>query len=225
MSYGIWLSYNNQEEGFQIPINPESIEIGDGLNGKGYDITGLGEINVIKNPKLTEYSFESFFPAVRYPFVSAAILLQPSEYVNYIKYWMETKRPIRFVFTGDSFDINEAVSIEAFDWKEVAGGGGDIEYSLKLKKYVFYSASKAVVVTKDDGTKEIQVQVPARQNERQAPETYAIKTGDTLYIIAKRLLGDGSKWCKIQEINEIPDDQLKKLPVGKIIKLPTEESL
>ena len=62
--YGIWLSYNNQEEGFQIPVNPENIEISDGINSKTYDVAGLGEINVIKDQKLTEYSFSGFFPAV-----------------------------------------------------------------------------------------------------------------------------------------------------------------
>ncbi len=60
--YGIELSFNNREKFFQIPINPESITISDGNKGSTYDIEALGEINVVKHRKLTEYSFESFFP-------------------------------------------------------------------------------------------------------------------------------------------------------------------
>ncbi|MFC6553859.1 hypothetical protein [Cohnella cellulosilytica] len=112
MAYGIWLSYNNQQEGFQLPVNPSSIEISDGSKGATYDIVELGEINVIKNPKLTTYRFSSIFPAQLYPFVDVPLLqsvtaandsgvkVKTNPYVDYITRWMATKRPIRFVFTG-----------------------------------------------------------------------------------------------------------------------------
>lgn len=221
--YGIWLSWNNQQEGFQIPINPGSIEIGDGSNSTTYDIVGLGEINVIQNPKLTTYGFSSFFPAQIYPFVSASTVLAPFEYVNMIRRWMATKRPIRFVFTGASFDINEAVSIEAFDWKEVAGWGGDIEYTLKLKKYVFYSAQRVNVTTRQTGNGTTQVLEKAtkeRSNERQIPKTHTLTPGESLWTVAKRALGDDSKWREIQRLNGITDAQVKQLPVGMVLKLP-----
>lgn len=143
MNYGIWLSFNNQQEGFQIPVNPESIEVKDATDGKTYDILKLGEINVIKSPKLTEYEWSSFFPAQAYPFLATDLVLEPKQYVDYINKWKGTKRPIRFIYTSDIFDINEAVSIEEFQWKEVAGGEGDIEYTIRLKKYVFYAAKKS----------------------------------------------------------------------------------
>lgn len=234
MPYGIWLSYNNQEEGFQLPVMPGSIEIGDGISSKTYNVSGLGEINVLKNPKLTEYNFNGFFPALNMraangaiagttvdPFVTASLLLAPVEYVGYIKSWMETRRPIRFVFTGDSFDINTAASIENFDWKEVAGGAGDIEYTLKLKKYVFYAAQKVVAGVNSQGGMQLQREAPVRQNDRQPPKNYTITTGDTLWIIAKRFLGNGDRWYEIQSLNALPNDKLKPLPVGRVIKLPT----
>jgi hypothetical protein len=221
--YGIWLSWNNQQEGFQIPINPGSIEMSDGSNSTTYDVVGLGEINVIKNPKLTTFSFESIFPARAYPFITASVVLQPYEYVDMIKRWMETKRPIRFVFTGASFDINEAVSIERFDWKEVAGSNGDIEYTLTLKKYVFYSAQRVNVATRQTGantTQVIQKGKKPRQNDRQTPKTYTLAPGENLWTVAKKVLGDDTKWREIQRLNGISDAQLKQLPVGMVLKLP-----
>jgi hypothetical protein len=221
--YGIWLSWNNQQEGFQIPINPGSIEMSDGSNSTTYDVVGLGEINVIKNPKLTTFSFESIFPARAYPFITASVVLQPYEYVDMIKRWMETKRPIRFVFTGASFDINEAVSIERFDWKEVAGSNGDIEYTLTLKKYVFYSAQRVNVATRQTGantTQVIQKGKKPRQNDRQTPKAYTLAPGENLWTVAKKVLGDDTKWREIQRLNGISDAQLKQLPVGMVLKLP-----
>jgi len=218
--YGIWLSWNNQQQSFQLPVNPGSIEIGDGSNSTSYDIVGLGEINVIKSPKLTTYEFSSIFPAQRYPFVTASKVFAPREYVDMIKGWMATKRPIRFVFTGPSFDINEAVSIESFDWKEIAGGGGDIEYTLKLKKYVFYEARRVNVRTDQNGNQVLEKTSKPRSNERVTPKTYTLAPGENLWIVAKKTLGDGSKWREIQKLNGISDAQLRKLPVGTVLKLP-----
>ncbi|MBB6670284.1 LysM peptidoglycan-binding domain-containing protein [Cohnella nanjingensis] len=232
MNYGIWLSFNNQAEGFQIPVNPGSIEIGDGSKGTTYDVAGLGEINVIKNPKLSEYSFSSIFPSLSSrrafvsgitvdPLVQADLQYAPEDYINYLTKWMGTKRPIRFVFTGDSFDINVAASIESFEWKEVAGSGGDVEYTLKMKKYVFYSAQK-VKVEKATATKPATIKkvAAARANDRQTPGTYKLRSGDTLWKIAKSQLGNGDRWKEIQKVNGLTDAQLKSLPVGKVLKLP-----
>ncbi|SCY93220.1 LysM peptidoglycan-binding domain-containing protein [Alkaliphilus peptidifermentans] len=222
MSYGIWLSYNNQQEGFQIPINPSSIEISDGGKGTTYDVAGLGEINVIKDIKLTEYSFKSIFPAQEYPFIATNLLLKPEGYIDYITKWMKTKKPIRFIFTGDSFDINEAVSIEDFNWKEEAGGGGDIEYSIKLKKYIFHSPKKVVVVpsTSDNNDVTVKKEPPVRKDDREAPKTYTMIAGDTLWSVAKKILGDGGRWKELQRLNNITDSEVKRLSIGKVLKLP-----
>lgn len=219
--YGIWLSFNNQEEGFRIPVNPPSIEMSDGVNSKVYDM-GSKEINVIKTRKLTEYSFESIFPAVEYPFVIGDRLYEPVLfYVHLITKWMSSKRPIRFVFTGSTFDINEAVSIESFTWREVAGSPGDIEYKLTLKQYYFYAAKRVVLQSRQSGeTAALVAQSPTRPDERVQPKTYTLRPGDNLWSVAQRVLGNGSRYPEIQKLNGITDAQLKRLQIGMVLKLP-----
>lgn len=107
-----------------------------------------------------------------------------------------------------------AMSIEGFSWKLSAGTSGDIEYSLSLKKYVFYQAV-AVKVVKD----EVKV-VQKRANETPKPTTYTLKSGDSLWKVAKEKLGDGDRCWEIQKLNGIKDSELRKLPIGKVIKLP-----
>ncbi|GAA0378957.1 LysM peptidoglycan-binding domain-containing protein [Bacillus horti] len=222
--YGIWLSFNNQEEGFPLPINPDSIEISTGGRGTTYDISALGEINVIKDPTLTEYSFSGIFPADdhAYPFITAKYRRTTSKYIELIEEWMKSNRPIRFVFTGKSFDINMPASIESFQYKEVAGSGGDLEYSLKLKKYVFYAAKKATVVSPSTGTSApvLQKEKEPRPNENAQPKTYTLAAGDSLWAVAQKVLGNGARWPEIQQLNGITDAEIKRLPIGKILKLP-----
>lgn len=241
MTYGIWLSWNNQEEGFQLPINPGSIEMSDGSKGQTYDVESLGEIHVIGNPQLTTYKFSGIFPSpnsLRYsmdgsihdPLLVAPILpsveeedadagtlMKKNRYVSYLTKWMASRRPIRFIFTGDTFDINVAASIESFDWKEVAGSGGDIEYTLTLKKYVFYAARR---IDTDAANRRVIGSASPRPVDRKPLQTYTLRAGDTLWQVAKLQLGDGAKWREIQRLNGITDAQVKDLPIGMVLQLP-----
>lgn len=217
--YGIWLSWNNQKEAIELPVLPSEIGSSVSGDGSGTEVLGLGKINIIKDRQLAEYTIESIFPAYDYdyPFVSKSITLrfEPRVYIDYLMKWMETKSPIRFVYVGATVDINAAVSIESFEWKEVAGSPGDIQYVLKLKEYQFYAARK-VVITSNGQTK-----APAKREDTRVPsKTYTLKKGDSLWSVAQSQLGNGARWKEIQKLNQISDADLKRLPIGKVLKLP-----
>lgn len=224
-SVGIWLSFNNEAEIFQLPINPPSIEIANDGNGKSYNVLGLGEVNVIKEPGLREISIDSFFPAHYTDHVVSSELKKPIEYIQIIQSWMKTLRPIRFVYnskpiipsSSENSEINLPMSIEGFTWKEVAGTPGDIQYKLKLKEYVFYSAQKLFV---DETANQLEVQPPERPVEKEPPKTYTLLAGEGLWKVAQKCLGDGSRYKEIQQLNGIADHQLTELPIGMTLKLP-----
>jgi hypothetical protein len=248
--YEIYLSFNNQTEGFRIPVNPESIEVKEEGQGKTYNIVGkgggteetrAGEINVIKSPKLREVSFSSLFPAQYYPFVAEDTpLYTPMYYINFIRKWIESKHPIRFIFAGnyaalarsnnvkEITDLNFPASIESFEWKEVAGAPGDIEYTIHLKEYVFYAARQMVVMTNAAGEKVLVQKPPARPDERIRPETYTLRFRNgynlsrALNSVAVRFFDQNTERMRdIQKFNGISDADLKRIDYdGMVIKLP-----
>jgi len=247
---GIWLSWNNQEDGFELPVLPAELNTSIGGDSAGHEVAGLGKISVIKDRELAEYTIESFFPAYPphpnpkpdpksgldpdtsvHPYITAVEVLPPMVYVRKIMKWWETKRPIRFVFVGGNryagtsgetiSEINTAASIESFEWKEVAGSPGDISYSLRLKEYRFYAARKTTVIEQANGEAALQKTKMGRPDERVPPATYTLVAGDSLWKVAQKMLGDGSRWREIQKLNGINDAQLKSLPVGKVLKLPS----
>lgn len=219
-AYGLWLSFNNQEEVFEFPILPGKIEVSGKGEGSGYEVYGLGQINVIKSPGLAEYSFETILPAVgnQYPFMTARYYYEPRYYVELIEKWRQTRHPIRFVYTGPSLQINTPASIESFDWSETAGENGDIQISLGLKEYRFYAARRVAVV---DG--QVQQSEPPRADYRNYQPFYVVKEGkESLSDISQRVYGTPDYHAKIKEHNGLSDAAAQNLSLGQILKLPNE---
>ena len=224
MSYSLTLSFNNETEAIEFPLLPEKIEVSEQGNSKSYEISQLGEVNVIKTKKLVEISFESMFPAQWFPAcnVEQGALFNPSHYiVDKITKWRDSKQPMRLVFTGGTMNINLPVSIEKFTWAEEGGAVGDIKYSISFKEYKFYAAKKVEVVKPTGGTVVVKKnKVSPRPNTKVKPKTYTLVKGDNLWKIAKKFLGDGSKYKQIQKLNGIKDNELRRLQIGRVIKLP-----
>ncbi|MNI60306.1 LysM domain/BON superfamily protein [compost metagenome] len=228
-NYSITLSYNNGAEAMEFTLLPESIEISEAGRSKTYEISKLGEINVVKGLKLREISFESIFPANWFPGCSVAEreLFEPKHYIEEkIQKWRIDNPPMQLVMTGSTMNLNIPVTIEKFTWSEEGGAVGDIKFQIAFKEYRMYEAKKAKIQEKvtTSGSKTVVMNknnsAPPRTDTRVKPKTYTLAAGDNLWKVAQKVLGDGSKYKQIQMLNGIKDSELKKLPVGKVLKLP-----
>jgi len=219
-NYGIYLSVNDGQQGFRLPVNPPEIEIQEQGQGSTHNIINLGEINVIKEPKLAEIAFESFFPAQRYPFVVVEELLTPASYVDMITSWMRNKQIARLIMTDGAVDINMLVSIEDFAWREVGGAVGDIEYELTLKRYVHYAPKQVQIKVQQAQQKAVAQKKQTRPQTKPQPKIHVLKKGETLWGLAQKYLGSGTRWREIANLNGIKDSQVRRLPIGLKVKIP-----
>lgn len=194
-----WLSYNNYEEKLQLPVNPGEFRIRTGNKNVVTDIQALGEINLITGgQKLAEIELDSFFPARWAPYCAYRDIPDPYDAVQQIEKWRLSGKPIRLIITDTP--VNLACAIESFDYGE-KGGTRDVEYSLALKEYRFIQISKITDTTPAG-------QSAPRPDTRPKPKVYTVKAGDTLWMIAKRIYGDGSKFRQIATANNIKDPNL-----------------
>lgn len=224
--YKMYLGINDGEDGFILPVLPEKIEMDEGGDNKTYNIINLGEVNVINVPKLTKISFESYFPSNRGPYVSAEKLFTPSFYIKKIQEWRKKCIKVRFIFTGGpldsvfntSLEVNNIFSIENFKYEERGGEVGDIYYSLELKKFKNYAARKVDIKKDVTGTAATISAADTREGSPPKPNTYTVIEGDTLWHISKKILGEGSRYREIAELNGISNPD--RIYVGQSLNIP-----
>ena len=147
-------------------------------------------------------TIESFFPNQQYNFCLYNELPKPYECINQLLKWKNSGKPIRVIVTGTP--INYAMAIENLTYSEV-DGTGDVYFSLELKEYKFISTTtkNGTTLTTPSTTREV----------KSPPDSYVVKQGDTLWLIAKKLTGDGSNYKAIAQKNNITNPD--KLLIGQ----------
>lgn len=139
----------------QIPVNPEEIKCTIDGNNDTVEVVKLGEINLIKDRKLTSISFESFFPKFDW-FPSIRTTGEFKDCDFYKKFFlkiMRDKKPCRFVVTGIDFNSflgdDKLVTVEKFEVEHKAGEHEDAYYSIELKEYKEHDIATVEVIKKD----------------------------------------------------------------------------
>lgn len=216
MAYTVYLS------NIPMPVTPSKIETKIKNQNSTLNLIDGSEINIIKPPGLTEFSFELLIPQVKYPFAAYPDLvaeivndsmLKDSEasagtqfigaqyYLDFLEILKRDQKPFPFKierYTPDNKKLFETkvemdVTMEEYSIIEDAANGFDLTIPVRLKQYRPYSAQKEDITV------------------------YTVKQGDTLWGICKRFLGDGSKYPQIAKLNDIKNPNLIK--VGQVIKL------
>ena len=203
-----YLSFNNNEERIRLPVIPSSFEVSIPHQNTTVNITEIGEINLIGKTGLMNMTIESFFPNQKYNFCLYKDFNKPYEYIKQILKWKESGRPIRVIVTGTP--INYAMAIESLTYSEV-DGTGDVYFTLELKEYRFIKTPTSNIITTKNGTS--LTTLTTQRESKSVLTEYTVKSGDTLWLIAKKLTGDGSNYKAIAHKNNITNPD--KIYVGQ----------
>lgn len=193
--------------GEQLPVNPlEDLTFSTSVDSKTYDIVSIGEVTKIGNRKLIDVDIKSIFTNKGYSFTVVENPKLAIDYVNMIYKLLNDKKPVRFVVTGDKTDINMLCSITSFKHTQKFGEEGEYYYTLELKEYREYKAKKVVIQKPAPqakaAAKPVAQPVPQRPADPPQVRTHTVRSGDTLWGIAKKYYGNGSKYTTIYNANK-----------------------
>ena len=209
-----------------LPISPDKLTLKVKNANKTMTLINEGEVNFLKEAGLTDVDFEVLIPAVQYSFAKYDDgFKSPAYFTSYFEKLKTGKEPFQFIVTRKMpdgklmFDTNMTVSMESYTVKEQSNEGFDLKVSIKLKQYRPFSTKIVKVINNTASVEPVREQVnsPAPKQET----TYPVKSGDTLWNIAKKVYGDGSKYTKIYEANKDKIRNPNLIYVGQVLTIPS----
>jgi LysM repeat protein len=196
---------------------------------KAITLINDGEVNILKDAGLSDITFTAMIPHVKYPFsFYPGGFKEASFYLEKLEQLKLGKEPFQFICSRTSpsggllFDTNIKVSLEDYKIDEDASNGQALNVTITLKQYKDYGTKRVNIVQKVNKAVASASVTKARPTET-APKqkTYTVKSGDTLWNIAKKNLGNGSRYTEIFNLNKSKIQNPNLIMVGQVLTLPS----
>lgn len=216
MTNGYEFYFKDGSDVLTFPITPSELTISVGSKNKTVTLINEGEINILKSPSLTEVKFEARFPMRQYPY--ARKFSNFENYWNKFKELKEKKKSFRFIVArttpngSRTWDTNLLMAIEEMKVKESADEGDDVLISFELKQFKEYGV-RTIKLESQTTTTTTSTSTTSRNddNKTSTTKTHTVVSGDTLWGIAKKYYGDGTKYTKIYNANKtVIENEAKK---------------
>ena len=204
------MAYKMYIDGALMPITPSKVKVKINNQNKTLTLISGEEINILKEAKMTDVYFDVVLPQVPYPFTNGGAQ-SADYYLSLFERLKQSKTPFQWILNRSRpdgvalFYSNLTVGLEDYQITDDAKDGFDLTVSVKLKQYRAFG-TKTVQITPSPAPSQpatATVQEPPRETTS-APKAanYTVKSGDCLWNIAKKQLGDGSRWKEIYELNK-----------------------
>lgn len=193
-----------------LPVTPAKIQITISNKNKSINLINEGEINILKSAGLTSVEFEAEIPQIEYPYaVYKSGFKDAGYFFGIFEELKSAKKPFQFIVcrrlpSGKQLlNTNIKVSLEDYKITEDAKNAFDFKVKFSLKQYRDYGTK--TIDIKINGSK-AQARVEPERETHNSPEpaetqTYTVVSGDSLWGIAKKYYGDGSKYTVIYDAN------------------------
>lgn len=181
--------------GVLLPVTPACFNLKDKNQNRTVSLVSGNQVSLPETTGLCEVSFSALLPMVQYPFcVYEGGFKDGMYFAKVLRSMKEKAEPMwfRVLRYGKRASTDIHCVIEELGFKEDALNGGDITCDIVLKQYRDY-ATRIIDTSSGIAT--------AVSTERQIPQRVAISQGDTLWTIAKRYYGDGSRYVDIYNNN------------------------
>lgn len=204
---------------FQFPMLPDRIGVSAATRFLSFDIMSSGEHVMPLGEELTGFKWQGLLPGESRkgaPYIRA--WADPSAIQSKWSHWRHAGVKLRLTVPGTP--INHAVYLKTYNC-EYSGGSGDAEYSIE------FVLAKEIIVGKDGENTAAKnstgyvVTASSRRIDNLPAKTYTVKAGDTLWKIAQKTLGDGSRWQEIYALNKsVVGANPNMIYAGQVYNLP-----
>ena len=222
------MAYKMYLGGVLMPITPSKVTVKINNQNKTMTLINGEEINILKAAGLSDVSFELLLPQVSYPFTNGGAQ-SASYYLSLFERLKTSKEPFQWILNrqrpnGGMFHYtNLTVGLETYEITDDAGEGFDMKVKINLKQYRAYGTKTVTVqpATPAEPPKATVQEAPRPTATAPKTTTYTVKSGDCLWNIAKKYLGDGSRYTEIYNLNKDKIKNPNLIYPNQILTLPS----
>lgn len=213
-----------------LPVTPSKLTVKINNANKTVSLINEGEINILKQAKLTEIEFECEIPQMKLPYAAyPAGFKEAGYFFEYFEKLKAEKKPFRFIVCRKSpsgktlLNTNIKVSMEDYKITEDSGNGFDFKVKFSLKQWRDYGTKTVNIQMAASGAK-ASIEPQREINNAPVPtvaQTYTVVKNDSLWGIAKRFYGNGSKYTVIYNANKgIIGSNPNLIRPGQVLTIP-----
>lgn len=198
----------NDSNVLRFPVTPSEVICETSANISTESVNELGNVSLFSGVELKSIPIDSFFPNKDYSFCTYNNIEKPYELVRKLETWQNNGAKLRYI-VSDGY-TNIPVMINSFTYQE-QDGTGDVYFSLSLIEYKEIKLNKTSSSdnsnSNNNATNRPTENAPKPSGEN---KTHKVVKGDSLWSIAQKYYGDGSKYTKIKEANKDKYTSLSK---------------
>ncbi|SEW49401.1 LysM domain-containing protein [Enterocloster clostridioformis] len=216
------MAYEVYIDDMLLPIPPQKIPIKyPGQNETATLINGE-EINITRPPGLAEISIDVVIPQMDYPCASwDGSVEDAEEFISRLQDLKESGDTFEFIVIRDSFDTNMDVTLEDYKVSDDVKEGLDLVVSITMKEARHYGTKiMNFAIVPEQPIPAAASPEPERPAARPQVKTYTVKSGDCLWNIAKKQLGDGNRWKEIHNLNLDKISNPNLIHAGLVLVMP-----
>lgn len=199
-----------------FPVAPTSLRMETEVNNTLVSLIDGSSVSLKGGKGLKKISFELLLPMSEYPFaIYEAGFKDGSYFAHELERIAEENNPVWFdVYRTlpnmkNTYLTNLLVLPEKINITEDAENGTDLKAEIVLREYRSVPTAISAETKKDTYS--------TRESDFEVPSTHTVKSGDSLWYIAKKYYDDSSMYSYIAKINSI--EYPYTIYVGQKIKL------
>ena len=216
------MAYEVYIDDMLLPIPPQKIPIKYPGQNKTVTLINGDEINLIHPPGLAEISIDVIIPQMNYPCAAWDGSIDDAEdFISRLQDLKDSKGSFEFIVIRDSYDTNMDVTLEDYKVSDDVKEGRDLAVSITMKEARHYGTKiMNFTIIEDQATPTAETSEEDRPAEQTQAKTYTVQGGDCLWNIAKKQLGDGSRWKEIHNLNLDKIRHPNVIHAGLVLTLP-----
>lgn len=194
---------------FALAVNPKEVTVSSGSKLKTLELLNVGDIAVAGNRTVEKIHISNaFLPSLVSPFYNG---IHPETILALMKKCKDAPSPVRVIISGT--DINKQFLVETMDETYVEGDR-DPHVSWSFKEY----RQTTVLSVASLANRQTYTGLNQRVSTQQVPKSVTVKKGTTMWDLAKKYYGDGTRWKEIQAANGGVNE--RKLQIGSTLVIP-----